>query len=90
LAVPDTNDYAQMLPVLEEVYTQVKKVRRELLPDDRIVQDLEVDSLATLEILLALEERFGVELVGDPRVVGVSTVADLIRLLEETRNQAAR
>ncbi|SFQ03147.1 acyl carrier protein [Amycolatopsis arida] len=77
-----------VLPVLEEIYAKVKRIHRELRPADRIVADLEVDSLATLEILLALEERFGVSLVDNPRAARVETVADLVALLDDLRHPA--
>nr|CEL19929.1 hypothetical protein [Kibdelosporangium sp. MJ126-NF4]CTQ97153.1 hypothetical protein [Kibdelosporangium sp. MJ126-NF4] len=79
---------ATTLTAVEEVYREVKRVSRELRPDDRIVEDLAVDSLATLEILLALEERFGVSLVDNPAAAGVRTVGDLVSLLDELRTEA--
>ncbi|MGN9815039.1 acyl carrier protein [Streptomyces sp. SD11] len=74
---------------LEEIYAKVKRVQRDLRPSDRIVQDLGIDSLATLEILLALEERFGVALVDNPRTAGTATVGDLVALLDELRADRA-
>ncbi|MBP2705805.1 acyl carrier protein [Microbispora sp. RL4-1S] len=43
-----------------------------------------MDSLASVELLLAVEERFGVTLFNDERAARVSTVGDLIALLETT------
>ncbi|AWW41063.1 hypothetical protein ADL00_32255 [Streptomyces sp. AS58] len=83
---PDnTTTSPETLRALEEVYAAVKRVRRDLRPSDRIVQDLEIDSLATLEILLGLEERFQVSLVDNVRAAGVTTVGDLVALLDELR-----
>lgn len=76
---------SETLTALEEVYAQVKRVQRDLRPTDRIIQDLEIDSLATLEILLALEERFGVALVDNPKAARITTVGDLVGLLDELR-----
>lgn len=87
MTVPDTGASAEILPVLEEIYARVKKISRELRPSDRIVRDLGIDSVATLEILLALEDRFDIELAGDSRVAHVDTVADLAELLNEVRAQ---
>jgi acyl carrier protein len=87
LTIPDTSASAEILVALEEVYAQIKKVSRELRPTDRIVRDLDIDSLATLEILLALEERFGVRLIEDPRVARIDTVADLVGLLSDVRER---
>jgi acyl carrier protein len=88
LTLPDsarTSANPETLTALEEVYAQVKRVQRDLRPTDRIIQDLEIDSLATLEILLALEERFGVALVDNPRAATITTVGDLVGLLDELR-----
>lgn len=91
MTLPDsasTSVNSETLTALEEVYAQVKRVQRDLRPTDRIIQDLEIDSLATLEILLALEERFGVALVDNPKAAGLTTVGDLVGLLDELRADA--
>ncbi|WP_055549076.1 acyl carrier protein [Streptomyces sp. NBRC 110028] len=94
MTIPDSAQTArtsvdpETLTALEEVYAQVKRVQRDLRPTDRIIQDLEVDSLATLEILLALEERFGVALVDNPKAATLTTVGDLVGLLDELRADA--
>ncbi|MEV0218293.1 phosphopantetheine-binding protein [Streptomyces sp. NPDC050704] len=88
MTVPDNTSIStstETLAALEEVYARVKRVRRDLRPSDRIVQDLEIDSLATLEILLALEERFGVALVDNLQAARITTVGDLVALLDELR-----
>ncbi|MGR3932838.1 acyl carrier protein [Streptomyces sp. BRA346] len=92
MTLPDstrTSANTETLTALEEVYAQVKRVQRDLRPTDRIIQDLEIDSLATLEILLALEERFGVALVDNPKAATITTVGDLVGLLDELRADAA-
>ncbi|MEU1803583.1 acyl carrier protein [Streptomyces sp. NPDC019937] len=94
MTIPDsaqtarTSVNSETLTALEEVYAQVKRVQRDLRPTDRIIQDLEIDSLATLEILLALEERFGVALVDNPKAATITTVGDLVGLLDELRADA--
>ncbi len=79
----DRDAGTQYLSAVEEIHAQIKKVRRELRPTDHIVRDLEIDSLATLELLLALEDRFEVTLLDDPRTAGVETIGDLLALLHE-------
>ncbi|MGW2329596.1 acyl carrier protein [Streptomyces sp. NPDC001700] len=91
MTLPDstrTSVHSETLTALEEVYAQVKRVQRDLRPTDRIIQDLEIDSLATLEILLALEERFSVALVDNPKAARITTVGDLVGLLDELRADA--
>jgi acyl carrier protein len=90
LTSPDnTSTTTETLAALEEVYARVKRVQRDLRPSDRIVQDLEIDSLATLEILLGLEERFGVALVDNLQAASITTVGDLVELLDGLRADRA-
>ncbi|MGW2279220.1 phosphopantetheine-binding protein [Streptomyces sp. NPDC001770] len=81
-STPRTDD---VITAMEEIYHQIKRIRRDLRREDRIVQDLEVDSLAALELLLALEERFGVHLVDNLRAAQVPTVGALADLIGELR-----
>lgn len=85
MSAATTSLAAEILSALEENYARIKRISRELRPTDRIVADLAVDSLATLEILLELEKRFGVALVDNPRSARVETIGDLIGLIEDLR-----
>lgn len=77
----------ETLATLEEAYAKTKRVSRELRLSDRIKTDLGIDSLGIVEILLILEERFGVTLVDNPRAAQVVTVGDLVALLTELRTE---
>ncbi|MEU7530712.1 acyl carrier protein [Saccharothrix sp. NPDC042600] len=85
----DHTSSAEVIAALEEVYTRIKRVTREIRTSDRIVADLGVDSLATLEMLLELEKRFDVSLVDDPGAARVETVGDLVALLDAARSGRA-
>lgn len=71
----------ELLPVVEELYQEAKCSPRTLRPDDRLEEDLGIDSLSAMELLSALEDRYEVNLVNDPRTTQVTTVADLTDLL---------
>ena len=73
----------EVLRALEKIYLGIKRVRRDLRPDDRIAEDLGIDSLDAIELLVALENRYGVQLVDNPRAAGVVTVEDLVALLTD-------
>ena len=49
-------------------------------PDARLAEDLEADSLAAVELSMALEEAFGVGLA-DEDMTQVKTVADIVNYL---------
>lgn len=73
-AVPAPDDF---LTALEEAYHQVKRMRRSIRMEDSLSSGLGLDSLAATELLLALEHRYGIELVGVEEVARARTVADL-------------
>ncbi|WP_067464170.1 acyl carrier protein [Actinomadura macra] len=78
-----TEHSAGIIAALEDIYAEIKHVRRELNPSDHIVRDLDIDSLAAVELVVALERRFGLDLLGDGRAAGAQTVGDLVALLRE-------
>jgi acyl carrier protein len=78
---PDALNADAFLSLLEEVYADLRNVRRDLRMDDVIAGGLGIDSLDALELLLALEVRYGVQLVSNPQVAAVVTVRDLFELL---------
>lgn len=49
-------------------------------PDARLAEDLEADSLAAVELSMALEEAFGVG-IADEDMTQVKTVADIVNYL---------
>ena len=68
---------------LEEILTRELSVKPEqLTPDSRIMEDHSADSLTVMEIIMAVEDRFGLS-VPDERWEKVRTVGDLQELLAE-------
>lgn len=51
---------------------------REVVPDARILDDLGADSLDVVELVMALEEAFGI-VVPDEAIKGMSTIGDVER-----------
>jgi acyl carrier protein len=61
-------------------------------PDARFREDLDADSLDLVEVVLALEERFNIQ-VNDEQIAGVTTVGeavDLVRAQAAARADSAR
>ena len=50
-------------------------------PESRIVEDLGADSLDVVELLMTMEDDFGVS-VSDEEAVNLKTVADIVKMLE--------
>ncbi|MBP1748939.1 MAG: acpP [Deltaproteobacteria bacterium] len=53
-----------------------------VVPEAKFIDDLGADSLDIVELLMALEDQFGIE-VPDEDAEGMQTVGDIIRYIEE-------
>lgn len=78
----------RVLAAMTEEYRELKGTARVLRPGDRLDVDLDIDSLLAQELLAGLEDRFGVDLVGDPRLVDVRTAGDLVAIVAATLEPA--
>jgi len=56
--------------------------------DARFKEDLDADSLDLVEVVLALEEKFGIE-IPDDEIAGVKTVGEAANLVIAKQNAAA-
>ena len=72
------------------IFDQIKEIVAEQLDldpakitmDSNIVEDLEADSLDVVDLVMSLEDAFGVE-VPDEVIEGFKTVGDVVRYIEE-------
>ena len=53
-----------------------------VVPEAKFIDDLGADSLDIVELLMAVEDQFGIE-VPDEDAEGMQTVGDIIRYIEE-------
>ena len=62
----------------------------QVTPEAKFIEDLGADSLDTVELVMALEEEFGLEIL-DAEAAKILTVQDAIRHIEDrTRGRARR
>ncbi|MCQ2890728.1 acyl carrier protein [Helicobacter pylori] len=54
----------------------------QVTPEAKFVKDLGVDSLDVVELIMALEERFGVE-ISDEQAEKIVNVGDVMRYIEK-------
>ena len=54
----------------------------QVTPDAKFIEDLGADSLDTVELIMALEEEFGIE-VPDEQAEKLQSVGDVIKYVEE-------
>lgn len=75
---------AEILSALQEMLREVLSLEgtEALGPEARLQEDLQIDSLATVDIIITVEEGFGIKLRSDldflSQVQTVGDVADLI------------
>ena len=80
----------------DEITLNVRKIigemcplgRREVEPDDRIMDDLGYDSLAIVELAVVLESEFALEPIEDEQAIDLVTVSDVearVRQLSSAR-----
>ena len=71
--------------VIEIVASQLELEANQIKPESSFTEDLKADSLAVVELVLALEENFGVE-IPDEETEKIKTVGDAIGYIETHKN----
>ncbi|MCQ2554899.1 MAG: acyl carrier protein [Clostridia bacterium] len=56
----------------------------EITMDTNLMKDLSADSLDAVEIIMAIEDEFGIE-IPDEVAEGIQTVNDLVEFVEKTK-----
>jgi len=67
--------------IVDIISKQLKADADEISPSTNIMEDLGADSLDVVELLMAIEETFGVS-VPDEDVTGLKTIQDIVDYIE--------
>jgi len=70
--------------VKEVVAEQLGANLDEIKEDSKFVEDLGADSLDVVELVMALEEKFDIE-IPDESAEGIATVSDAVKFIEEAK-----
>ena len=70
--------------VKEIVVEQLGVKADQVTPQAKFIEDLGADSLDTVELVMALEEEFGIE-VPDDQAEKLQSVGDVIKYVEESQ-----
>ena len=70
--------------VRDVVVEQLNVSPDEVKEESKFVEDLGADSLDVVELVMALEEEFDIE-IPDDKAEGISTVSDAIKFIEENK-----
>ncbi|QNP65966.1 acyl carrier protein [Streptomyces genisteinicus] len=71
-----------MLEQLQEILSNKLKVSPEAITPEATREDIELDSLAVVELSLLLKSELGLD-ISDDDLLETETVADMVRLMEE-------
>jgi acyl carrier protein len=72
---------------LSAILIQDHKLPLDRLTPEARLEDLEIDSLATIELLWSIEDAFKIKFLADP--VGLLTLGDVVRHIDELLAQPA-
>ncbi len=70
--------------VKEVVVEQLNVGPDEVKEESKFIEDLGADSLDVVELVMALEDKFDIE-IPDDQAEGIATVADAIKFIEENK-----
>jgi acyl carrier protein len=70
--------------IKEVVVEQLNVSADEVTESAKFVDDLGADSLDVVELVMALEEKFDIE-IPDESAEGIATVADAVKFIEEAK-----
>lgn len=70
--------------VKEVVIEQLNVSPDEVKEDSKFVEDLGADSLDVVELVMALEEKFDIE-IPDSEAEGIVTVSDAVKFIENNK-----
>lgn len=68
--------------IIELIAHKLKRQPDEIAPDADLVETLGADSLDVVEILIAIEDRFGLY-IPDSKVIEMHSAAELVAYVEE-------
>jgi acyl carrier protein len=82
-----TQDTSDTLAALGEVIEEVGGTAAvDVRPEMRLVEDLEIDSLAMIEMATATEEKFGL-MIPDDEIKNLTTVQDVVDVIDRLRQR---
>ena len=74
------SDYQTIIEEVATILADKTKIKRENLKPGLHLEESGLDSFARIELVLAMEEHFGLEL-SDSEAADLSTVDDLVRII---------
>jgi acyl carrier protein len=83
------SDYQTIIKEVATILADKTRIKRENLKPDLHLEESGLDSFARIELVLAMEEHFGLEL-SDSEAADLSTVDDLVRIIMSKQESASQ
>ena len=72
----------EIVSLTNQVFEEAFEIPKEKLqPEAQIFKDLGLDSLDIVDLVVALQQRFGIKIRNDDRVRGIRTLGDVHRFI---------
>lgn len=71
----------------EKMVSEFELDAQAMKPEAHLVEDLGMDSLDFVDLVVVLQDAFGVKLREDPKVREIRTLSDIYKLVIEKKNQ---
>lgn len=73
--------------IIELIVEQLDVTREECVPEASFIEDLGADSLDLVELIMAMEENFGIE-ISDEELQKIRTIQDVINFIKKKKGLA--
>lgn len=80
----------EIIKLTNQVFEDSFEIEKELLKEEmNIFQDLGLDSLDIVDLVVALQEKFGVKIRNDERIKGIRTLGDIYKFIISLKAEGA-
>ena len=81
-------DKQEIIDKINQVFEESFEIKKEeLLPQANIFEDLGLDSLDVVDLVVALQQKFGIKIRADQRVGDIRTLEDVCKFVLTIKNE---
>jgi acyl carrier protein len=78
----------EIIETVNRVFEEYFEIEREkLLPEMNVFEDLELDSLDIVDLVVAMQKEFKVEIRDDERITSIRTLGDVYQFIIALKNE---
>lgn len=80
----------EIIKLTNQVFEDSFEIEKELLKEEmNIFRDIGLDSLDIVDLVVALQEKFGVKIRNDERIKGIRTLGDIYKFIISLKAEGA-